>query len=161
MALFTGRRANIDRKQLFWSKVDKLGGEQCWEWNAGINSSGYGIFWYKGKQCNAHRVAWIFTNGEISEGMEILHKCDNRKCCKPEHLYLGTQSDNMRDRVERTPYNRVCNLPKLHTSDIINIRSLKGVQSSRDIGAIYKVDHSTILNIWKTERYLSREGDYV
>lgn len=84
----------------FWPKVAK--GEGCWEWRAGKFPSGYGAFCFRGrKAARAHRVAWILTNGEIPAGLLVLHRCDNRACVRPDHLFLGTNDDNMRDMVEK------------------------------------------------------------
>ena len=77
----------------FWSKVDKRGADECWEWNARRNACGYGTFQLKAKQSAlAHRVCWTITSGDIPEGMSVCHRCDN-----PAHLFLGTHLDNMRD----------------------------------------------------------------
>jgi len=86
----------------FWSKVEK--GDQCWNWAASIKGGsrgGYGLFWMNGVAKNAHRVSWLLKFGAIPEGMSVLHKCDNRKCVNPDHLYLGDNSQNMKDCAER------------------------------------------------------------
>ena len=84
---------------VFWSKVRKLPGKDaCWEWLAGCYSSGYGSATYEGKQDRAHRIAWQLANGEIPAGMDVLHKCDNVKCVRASHLFLGTQADNNLDK---------------------------------------------------------------
>lgn len=72
-------------------------GKGCWEWTGAMGDYGYGIILYKGKRFAAHRLSWIVRVGEIPEGMCVLHKCDNKQCTKPSHLFLGTQADNMRD----------------------------------------------------------------
>ena len=82
----------------FWSKVKK--GKGCWVWMAG-KSSGYGSFFFRGKNSYAHRAAWILTNGEIKDGLCVCHHCDNPICVKPSHLFLGTYSDNMQDAVRK------------------------------------------------------------
>jgi hypothetical protein len=87
----------------FWSKVNKLPGDDaCWEWTAALfKKSGYGCFSFQERLQGAHRVSWSLTNGPIPDGLWVLHKCDNRKCVRPSHLFLGTQTDNMRDMVSK------------------------------------------------------------
>lgn len=73
----------------------------CWEWQKYKNELGYGYTSYRGKQLKAHRVSWIVFRGEIPSGVCVLHKCDNPKCVNPDHLYLGSMKDNVRDMMER------------------------------------------------------------
>lgn len=77
----------------FWSKVDKS--QPCWIWTAGCFPSGYGSFRFNGVMTGAHRVSYEFVHGPIREGMEIDHKCHNRKCVRPDHLRLVTKKQNM------------------------------------------------------------------
>ena len=88
----------------FWDKVDKS--SDCWEWLAGKVPSGYGAFLFNGKLQGAHRVSFQLTHGPIPEGdyygtAGVLHRCDNPSCVNPDHLFLGSPSDNMRDKVEK------------------------------------------------------------
>ena len=85
----------IDR---FWAKVQK--GEGCWEWQASLNPKGYGIFKFRRQSQASSRVAWILTNGEIPEGLHVLHDCHNAKCCNPAHLHLGTNLQNHQEKAE-------------------------------------------------------------
>lgn len=75
-------------------------GNGCIEWNGNIRQ-GYGRFYLNGKWLTAHRVAWEIHNGPISEGMLILHKCDNSTCVNIEHLFIGTQRDNVQDMIRK------------------------------------------------------------
>ena len=92
----------------FWSKVRK--GEGCWEFvgksgkvkgSSLVRGGGYAPFWFGGKVTPAHRVSWILDHGEIPKGMYVCHHCDNPRCVRPDHLFLGTQGDNMRDMYRK------------------------------------------------------------
>lgn len=82
----------------FWDKA-RVGGDGCWEWTSAIDTRGYGLFKLSSQRRNvrAHRYSWQFFNGPIPGDLQVLHRCDNRKCVSPHHLFLGTQRDNMRD----------------------------------------------------------------
>lgn len=90
----------------FWEKVDKNGPNGCWVWTAGLHKQfGYGQFWYNGINDLAHRMSWRLTYGEIPDGLNVCHKCDNPPCCNPDHLFLGTDLDNARDRNAKGRHN--------------------------------------------------------
>jgi HNH endonuclease len=92
----------IDYTKRFWSKVDKSGGpEACWPWNAGKGWFGHGQFWLNGKTRSAHVVAYEMEHGPVPEGKVVRHSCDFAPCCNQLHLRLGTQADNVADRVAR------------------------------------------------------------
>lgn len=86
-------------KERFWERVNKTDG--CWLWKGAVGSHGYGTVFIQ-KRPNivnelAHRVSWKLNVSEIPTGMQILHKCDVRRCVNPDHLFLGTQKDNIQD----------------------------------------------------------------
>ena len=173
MANFSGQKIT-DRDAAFWSKVDKKKDWECWPWLASTNKDRYGQFWIGNTFTGAHRYAWEVTRKcKVPEGKEILHFCDNPTCCNPNHLYAGTQLQNMKDRHERgsrIPAYIIAN-PNLHEGEIWLIRRLRVVKSkgvrvrykfSESLAAkMFRVHQTTIHHIWASDRWLSKEGTYV
>lgn len=83
----------------FWARVLKTDG--CWEWQAGCSSGGYGTYAVKRWPHRAHRVSYALTYGPIPPGMLVCHHCDNKRCVRPDHLFLGTTLDNVRDKLAK------------------------------------------------------------
>lgn len=103
--ILKGRNMELTQKDIdrFWSHVDKSG--DCWIWTAAKKRRDYGGFVLHGKGRYAHRVSWQITYGDIPDGMNVLHHCDNPSCVNPNHLFLGNQSDNARDMVSKGRMN--------------------------------------------------------
>lgn len=85
----------------FWAKVQKGKKDECWQWLAHCSRDGYGMLNVNNFADRAHRVSWRLHFGEIPKGIYVLHKCDNPPCVNPDHLWLGTQADNVRDMNEK------------------------------------------------------------
>lgn len=90
-------------EELFWKRVEKT--ETCWLWRGKLVGIGYGSF-ANGAKGNvthhrAHRFAYALCVGPIPPGMQVLHRCDVPACVRPDHLFLGTQLDNMHDKVAK------------------------------------------------------------
>lgn len=88
----------------FWEKVKKA--NECWLWQGALDQFGYGhttgsYIGQKNKTLRVHRVSYELHNGKIPDGMNVLHKCDVRNCVNPEHLFLGSQDDNMQDMAKK------------------------------------------------------------
>lgn len=149
----------IERMQRFWSKADKSG--DCWNWTASRFADGYGQFKLNKKNWRAHRLAYTLAHGEIPADMCVCHRCDNRKCVNPDHLFLGTVQDNVADmdsknrRGATTKNNGSgCGMAKLTESDVALIRAsypkVNGVQLARR----FNVSNSTIYRILRNQRWV-------
>lgn len=100
-------------KVRFMSKVKVAEDTQCWEWKASKTPNGYGQFRFNGTRGLAHRVSWMLFKGEIPSNpdhaygvMGVLHKCDNPGCVNPDHLFIGDQSDNSMDSVNKNRWGK-------------------------------------------------------
>lgn len=109
-------QSNVARR--FWALVDKDGPNGCWIWSRCKRSDEYGRFsvgtrkWVLRygliQRSKTHRIAYALTFGPIPDGMDVLHHCDNPPCCNPNHLFLGTDVDNVRDKLDKGRENPQC-----------------------------------------------------
>lgn len=136
----------------FWEKVDKSG--DCWTWTACGRGNGYGCMKIAGRVCDVHRLAWLIHFGDIASGLLVCHKCDNRICVRPDHLFLGTSKDNVRDMIDKgrdstRPVGERCHKAKATTEIVSVIRTLAldTTLSYTDIGKIVGLERTTVAQI--------------
>lgn len=87
--------------KLFWTHIDKLGELDCWNWTGKKTRDGYGSIHWNSKSYSSHRVSFEISTGESPDGFEIMHSCDNKSCCNPNHLRKGTHIENMQDMINK------------------------------------------------------------
>lgn len=102
----------VDRFLRHVSKTSK-----CWIWNGAVNNKGYGVFRINGKNYYAHRIAHEIFKGTIPDGLLVCHHCDNPPCVRPDHLFIGTISDNARDMVSKKRHSSVTHPERVPRGD--------------------------------------------
>ena len=121
----------------------------CWLWTSTWASCGYGQFRINGKYWLAHRASWKLLYGEIPGGLQVLHKCDVRPCVNPDHLFLGTQSDNMLDCFKKgRRANILFKMPQKNKLTIDQINSILEIRKTGitmiNISKMFNVSESLI-----------------
>lgn len=100
----------------------------CWLFAKSLKNNGYGQLWWNGKRRDAHRWAWTMARGEIPAGLHVLHSCDVRSCVNPDHLFLGTNRDNIRDMVAKGRNSRGA----AHTNAKLTDEIVREIRSSSE-----------------------------
>lgn len=136
-----------DLANRLWSRVDR--GPGCWTWTAGKTSKGYGEFMFHKKVRYAHRTAWELTFGKIPDGLCVRHTCDNPACCRPDHLVLGTQADNVQDMIDRGRDRKALGVDngraKLNPQKVRRLRRLRASGLSlKKIALIFGINDKTV-----------------
>ncbi len=146
----------------FWNNVNKDENPYvCWEWKAACQRNGYGVFAVRRGDAplvrdwptitmRSHRMAFFLYTGTNPGTLCVLHKCDNRKCCNPRHLFIGTKDDNNRDMREKGRAHVLAKgqdswKARLTEKQVLEIRELRGtILTHRQIAKIYDVAPTTI-----------------
>jgi HNH endonuclease len=145
---------------LFWAKVNRGELEECWEWTAGkAGRMGYGKVKRHGKTTLAHRVSWEIANGQIPDGLQVCHHCDNPPCVNPSHLFLGTQKENLedRDRKGRAVWspgerNGTSKLTEDHVREVRRLGMIHSETTQGKIGERFGLTQSGVCRIVNGER---------
>lgn len=140
-------------EERFWEKVDKS--KECWMWKANTKKrSGYGRFWYQGRNVFAHRFSWMLAFGVLDDKkLRVLHKCDTPGCVNPQHLFLGTDTENIADRDSkgRMAWGERNGNRKLTAEQVLQIRD-----GSDSVGAVahrFQIDRTQVYNIRKRKQW--------
>lgn len=152
----------------FWSKVRRGKPEDCWEWTGAflkgsrasmrygsiglVNSAGRSVTY------RAHRFAWMLVNGSIQDGMNVLHRCDNTKCCNPSHLFLGTQRENIDDQLAKGRWLRgeQAGRAKLTEAQVLEMRASD--KPDKYYAELYSVYPQTIRKARNGEKWAHLPG---
>jgi hypothetical protein len=128
----------------------------CLEWTK-CKENSYPRFWFNKKPTSLHRLFFEFAFGPIEPGLVVCHKCDNKKCINPNHLFKGTTSDNNWDRSKKGRNGDIRGelhpLSKLNSKEIRAILNLKGLTTQQKVANKFNVNRSTIGKIWRGERW--------
>lgn len=96
------RRANVTLQQRFDEKYIPEPFSGCWLWTGSLDGNGYGLIFANGRSHHAARIAWLLKHGEeVPKDLYACHRCDIRSCVNPDHIFLGTNSDNMMDAIKK------------------------------------------------------------
>lgn len=140
----------------FWSKAHRPDADDsCWTWFRAVNEDGYGHFLLRkgGGSVGAHRVAYALANGGvIPAGGVVCHRCDTPACIRPEHLFLGTQLDNIRDCIAKGRHKRTRG--EQHHKARLDEQKVREIRAAEkrpglvvDLAALYGVSESTIRSV--------------
>jgi len=151
-------------RKRFEDKVFPDPNSGCWLWGGAVGTHGYGVIGLgKKSTVTAHRLAWMLEHGDIPEGMFVLHKCDNRPCCNPRHLYVGSVKDNSADMMSRRGPTGFKPGHKHHQDPSFKAKLLQNLKrGSRHPRPMSRLSESTVMEIFNatgTQRQIaSRYG---
>ena len=153
MSSFQGQRG-LRNDERFNSKFTETSG--CWEWLGSLDKDGYGIFWDAEAKANvrAHRYAFERKHGPLGD-LQACHSCDNPSCVRPDHLFAGSNSDNMNDKAAKGRTLGFASMKgedhtqaKLTEEDVVVIKTrLRGGHKQKQIAKDFGVDSSVISRI--------------
>lgn len=135
----------------FWSKVKEGDPDACWPWQGAVNQRGYGMYFLDGKRYRAHRIVLANKVQMDYPQLSACHTCDNTVCCNPAHLYWGTHTQNMQDKIQRGRANPLKGIhnprAKLNPDKVRQIRTLAETVSFTELARRFGVDRKAIWQI--------------
>jgi plasmid maintenance system antidote protein VapI len=146
----------------FWKWVDVGPVDMCWEW-LGQKRYGYGSIMIrrnllKPKSYSAHRLSYLWAFSEIPDGLYVCHKCDNRACVNPNHLFLGTAKENTQDMINKnrivTQRGEEASNSKLTEEDVMKIRQIYSYTTAKELAKLYGVVPQAIYDIVKNRTWV-------
>lgn len=157
--------SEIDWSDRFWSKVHPEALSGCWLWHGALNEKGYGRFNVrKGRAQGAHRQAWRLVVGPVptERGVWVLHRCDVRACVNPDHLFLGSHRENMRDMATkgRAMHGSDHVDAVLNETNVLEVRRMLAEGASRGtVARMFGVDRSAIraIIVGRTWKHVTAE----
>jgi hypothetical protein len=148
-----------DRVELIKSRIEVRTKDECWHWTGKRSWDGYGRVRVDGRDIMAHRAVWLIEVGPIPEEMFVCHRCDNRLCVNPEHLFLGTHDENMQDMVKKRRQRAGERHPsaKLSAAAVRAIRQdyANGLSTQQELAARFGVAPSLIHRVIHGESWRS------
>lgn len=144
-------RADEATPMRLFERVDRGSHDGCWPYRGRLNKAGYGEIDWGGRPFGAHRLMFMIVNGDIPDGHEVCHSCDNPSCCNPDHLWAGTHAENVADMWSKgrarpqAQRGSKHGMSRLTEADIIAIRASNERRSV--LAQRYSVGEQTISNI--------------
>lgn len=140
-------------RERFEEKCQPIPELGCWAWTHFKRPDGYGEMTYKGRARYAQKVAWDLFRGPIPKNLHVLHTCDNRWCVNPDHLFLGTNRDNVNDKLAkgRQPWGSQIHQSKLTKEQVLSI--LNDARTQRAIAEDYNICQQTVSQIKRRQSW--------
>lgn len=140
----------------FWQKVGGETASGCWPWQGARTEFGYGQIFAMRRVRYAHRLSWEMHRGPIPSGQHVLHRCDNPPCVNPEHLFIGTNAENISDKLAkgRQPRGQAIRQSRLDPGKVLAIKATLGLFTQQYLADLYGVSQSSISKIAMGETWV-------